>query len=286
MNRINTATTLILISSVGCSSSMHNAALSSSAVDQIAIVSETLPSGLKVVIARTPPVPGRTPRIYVGSYALYGSIQDSRFGLAHLMEHVVANNRSTITGPARPEGINYIEGNALTRPYYTSFVSVLPSALLASTVHSRMARIGRADNDSQVFTTQVGRVLAELERDMAGQYPAYKSLVALSLGRSPRLADEISLIRNTTRQEVAAAVAPIYLPRNAVVVITGDLDLDSTRTLVHETESRLRLSELQPPASTATPTLRMNQSAVIENQNRSTHNVVAIGWAKPPLGHR
>ncbi len=281
MNRVIAAA--VLVSSIGCAGSIQQP-VSSSAVDRIAIKTETLSSGYRVVIARTPPVAGQSERIYVGSYALYGSMQENMFGWAHLMEHVVANNRSTITGPARPEGVSFLEGNALTRPYYTSFVSVLPPALLASTVHSRMARLGRFENDSAVFATQVGRVLAELERDMAGQFPAYKALVALALGKSPRLSDELDLVRNTNREELAKEIAPIYRPENGVLVIVGDLDIDSTSALVHETEARLRLSEVRGAARSSTPTLRMNQSSVIDHQNKTSHYAVAIGWAKPPLG--
>jgi predicted Zn-dependent peptidase len=289
MKRTNLKSILFLLSLLACSSSASRLTPSpaSIAVDQIEIQSETLPSGYRAIIARTPPVPGRVPRIYVGSYVLHGTMQEDRFGWAHLIEHVVANNRSTIAGPPRPQGVEYIEGNALTRPYYTSFVSVLPSPLLAYAIHTRMARAGRAENDSQVFTTQVGRVLDELDRDMKWVYPAYKAAVAMSIGQSPRLADEINLVRTTNRQELAAAIAPIYRPDNAILVITGDLNIDSTRAIIRETDARLRLSELRSGAAPAkvTPTLRMNQSAVVERQNRTRQHIVAIAWAKPPLGH-
>jgi predicted Zn-dependent peptidase len=257
-------------------------------VSQIQIVSETLPSGYRVVIAHTPPVQGRTPRIYVGSYVLRGSMQESRAGWAHLMEHVVANNRATIPGPPRPDtSIKYLEGNALTRPYYTSFVSVFPRPLLASAVHSRMARAGRENNDSAVFVNEVGRVLAELERDESGQFPAYKAVVALALGQSPKLADEIEIVRNTKRQDLKAAIDPIYRPENAVLVIAGDLDVDSTLALVKETEARLQLTDVRgsAPLKPTKPTIRMARSQIVDGQNRSPHNLIAIAWPKPALGN-
>jgi len=235
-----------------------------------------------------PPVEGRAPRVYIGSYVLHGSMQDDPFGWAHLMEHIVANNRSTIAGPPRPPGVNGFEGNALTRPYYTSFVSVVPPALLAATLHSRMARAGRSENDTAVFSTQVGRVLAELERDMTFRFPAYKSLVALSLGKSPRIADELTLVRNTDRAQLGKAIDPIYRPDNALLVVTGELDIDSVRTIIHDADKRLKLNEVRSVTAVARPvvTLSMNQSAVIPDQNKTGHYLVAIGWRKPALGHR
>jgi predicted Zn-dependent peptidase len=184
--------------------------------------------------------------------------------------------------------VNYFEGNALTRPYYTSFVSVLPPALLASTVHSRMARLGRFENDSAVYSTEVGRVLAELERDMNGRFPAYKSLIALALGKSPRIADEVDLVRNTSRADLATAIASIYHPDNGVLVVAGDLNIDSTKAMIHETAARLKLDEVDvmPKSALPVPQLKMNQSAVIENQNRTGHNIVGIAWVKPPLGDK
>jgi predicted Zn-dependent peptidase len=258
----------------------------SSPVSRIQIVSEQLPSGYRVVVARTPPVAGREPRIYVGSYVLHGSIQETRSGIAHFMEHVVANNRSTIAGPARPEGAKFFDANALTRPYYTSFVTVVPSALLASTVHSRMARMGRVENDSQVFVTEKGRVLAEVERDMSGKYPAYKALVALALGKSPRIADELDIVRNTNSEELARTIAPIYRPHDAVFVVAGDLDIDSTLALVRATDARLKLAEIRSGSKAANqnPKLRMGMTEVITGQNRSNQTIVAVGWEKPALG--
>ena len=259
----------------------------SALVAQIEILSDLLPSGYRVVLARTPAVTGRDPRIYIASYVLHGSMQDSMPGWAHLMEHIAANNRSTIAGPVRPEGLNIIESNALARPYYTSFVTVVPPALLPSVMHSRMARAGRAENDSQVYATQVGRVLAELERDLSWQYPAIKSLVSLARGRSPKLSDEMKVMRETTSPTLAAAMNYIYRPDNAVLVIAGDINLEETRAMVRETDTRLRLRELRTaaPFSLPVPVLRTGQEAVIEGQNRSAHNVVGVSWMKPPLGH-
>jgi len=259
-------------------------AAQSPAVSQIKIVSETMPSGYRVVIAKTPPVPGRSPRIYVGSYVLHGVMQDNPFGWAHLMEHVVANNRASIVGPVRPQGVNFLEGNALTRPYYTSFVSVLPPELLASTVHSRMARAGRVENDSTVFATQVDRVLAELERDMSGTYPAYKALVALSIHQPTRLSDELALIRKTDRADLAKEIHRIYKPQDAVLVIAGDLDVDSTLALVRETHARLQFGNGKSGNAVRSARLRFGESAVIEGQNKTGMHVVGIGWEKPRLG--
>jgi predicted Zn-dependent peptidase len=149
-----------------------------------------------------------------------------------------------------------------------------------------MARAGRFENDSAVFATQVGRVLTELERDMTFRFPAYKALIAITTGHSPILADELNLIRNTSREELAAAMAPIYQPHNAVIVVAGNLNMDSTRALLSETAQRLKLNDPHKPSAQTviTPTLRFNQSGIIEHQNRTGHYVVAIGWSKPKLG--
>ena len=279
MNRIAASAFLVLAFAPVAEAESQN-------VSQIEIVSETLPSGYRVVIARTPPIAGRSPRIHIGSYVLHGSMQETRGGLAHLIEHVVANNRSTIQGPTRDTSVKFLESNALTRPYYTSFVSVVPAALLPFALHTRMARAGRASNDSAVFANEVGRVLAEVERDKSGHHPAYKAVVSLALGRSPRIADELDLVRNTKREDLKRVIDPIYRPDNAVLVIAGDLDIDSTRALVRETEARLKLAEVRSttPVRSIKPTIRMGRSQVVKEQNRSPHNVIAIAWPKPPFG--
>jgi predicted Zn-dependent peptidase len=226
-----TVAALLIAAGAGCSGSAARVArpdtlpgvlsAESRAVQQIQIISERLASGYRVVIARVSPVTPLEPRVFIGCYVLHGSLEERELGWAHLMEHVAANNRSAIAGPLRPEGVDPINSNALARPYYTSFVSVVPPAMLPSVLHSRMARAGRTGDDPKVFADEVARVIAELERDRAGRYPAYKALVALALGQSPLLADEIASVRRADQQSLAAAMAPIYRPDNAVLVIAG-----------------------------------------------------------------
>lgn len=255
-------------------------------VSQIEVRSETLASGYRVVLARLPVVDKNQPRVFVGSYVLYGAMQDARFGWAHLIEHIVANNRSSIAGPRWPAGVNTYDGNALTRPYYTSFVSVIPPAAVPSAIHSYMARAGRFENDSLVYSREVARVLAELGRDRASQFSAYDALTALARGLSPRLSDEIDVVRQTTRPEIAAAIAPVYTPANTVLVVAGNIDLDSTMAFVAQSEKRLRFSESarSPRISLRVPALHTGESVVITNQNTSAHNLVGASWPKPELG--
>lgn len=256
---------------------------------QLEIAAETLPSGLRVVLAKTPPVQGQEPRVYVGSYIFHGVMQEERLGWAHLMEHVAANNRSAIPGPAVPEGVEAFNGNALARPYYTSFVLIAPPAMLPAVVHGRMARVGKMQDDPAIFTRELGRLVAELERDASSQYSAYSALVALARGERAGVAEELQSVQAASQPAVRTMMEKHYRPENAALVVVGDIDVNEARAAVLTAAAKLgwnaRLSP-EPLQGPSLPRLLTGKAAVVSNQNKGDHTIVGIGWPKPRTGAR
>ena len=112
------ASALLCVSCVEADRPTHSAATplsqAGASIQQIETFSETLPSGFRVVLAKTIPAPGQEPRAYVGNYVLHGTMEEQKLGLTHLMEHIVANNPSSVPGPRRPEGAKFFNTNALS----------------------------------------------------------------------------------------------------------------------------------------------------------------------------
>ncbi|HEY0113405.1 MAG TPA: insulinase family protein [Allosphingosinicella sp.] len=265
------------------------ATVNPSGLRQVEIVSETLPNGFKVVLAKTPPVEGQEPRAYVASYILHGVLQERTLGWAHLMEHVATNNAANVKGPPPVPGAKVLDSNAVARLHYTSFLLIVTPDLLPTAIHGRMAKAGHTQDDPKVFPNEVGRVLAELERDGTSQYPAYSALAALAGGKRPGLKPELDSVRSADQATVRAMMTELYRPDRAVLVVVGDIDLAAARAAVRESAAKLGW-----PASRPSPTkaklqatkLRTGLSAVLPDQNRGESNIVGLGWPKPALGER
>ena len=70
--------------------------------------------------------------------------------------------------------------------------------------------------------------------------------------------------------QLGHTIDQIYRPDNAVLVLVGDLNIDSTRALVHETETRLKLSQVRraTPRASIKPAIRMGRLQLVNDQNR------------------
>lgn len=252
---------------------------------QVEIASETLASGMRVVYARTPPVAGRPARVFVASYVLSGVFGEERLGWAHLMEHVAANNRATVPNPYRTSEGQIVNGNALARPYYTSFLLIGAPEALPAMIHGRMARAGRFANEPAVFTNEVGRVVAELGRDRASLYPVYSALVAMARGRSPRLDDEVASVTSARAETLGATMAPIYRPERTVLAISGDVDPGAARALVREAEARFAWPGRTPlPVRRSAAGFRFGGRATVASQNSGAQTAAGLAWPRPALG--
>ncbi|HEX9931340.1 MAG TPA: insulinase family protein [Allosphingosinicella sp.] len=259
----------------------------SSPLAQVEIAGETLRSGMRVVYARTPPVPGRPARVFVASYVLAGVFEEERQGWAHLMEHVAANNRAAIANPHPTREGQIVNGNALARPYYTNFLLIGAPDALPAMIHGRMARAGRFADDAAVFANEVGRVVTELRRDRSSLYPAYSALVSAARGRSPRLEDEVASVAAARQETLAEAMAPLYRPERTVLAISGDIDVAAARAMVRDAEARFAWPAAAPvPIRAGAPGFRFGGRALVEGQNTAAQTVAGLAWPRPALGAR
>jgi predicted Zn-dependent peptidase len=256
-------------------------------VEQTMLRSFHLASGLAVVLARTPAVPGREPRAYVGSYVEFGLADESFPGEAHLLEHLVANSPPAIAGPASPEGMKSFQGNALTKPHHTSFLRTISPDGLAAAIHSRLARIGRVAADTAVLERQRTRVLDELTRS-AGS-PAYRAYVALNgrlRGQGGTLDEELDAVRRVGLAPLLAVVERAYVPERGALVVAGDIELDSTEALVREAAARLGLDRAggRVPGKVSERTLDFSRRAATLPQNAPGIFSGAVGFLQPNPG--
>jgi len=192
----------------------------------------TFANGMRAVIARTPAVADRAPRAFIGLYLRYGVFAAARPELAHLVEHVTANNAPLTVNYTMPPNVTAYGSNAMTRADFMSFWRTVDPALVPIMIPNRANRVAGVRNDSVIFVREVGRVAAETERKIA-RIAANGPLVSDVLPNAffgPRIGLPALLdsIRGFERATVLAQIERYVRPDNAVLVIAGDVDIDTT----------------------------------------------------------
>jgi zinc protease len=192
----------------------------------------TFTNGMRAIIARTPSVPGRPPRVFIGLYLRYGVFAAGRHELAHLVEHVTANNLPVTVNYTIPPNVTAYGSNAMTRADFMSFWRTVDPALLPVMIPNRANRVAGVRDDSAIFVREVGRVAAETERRIA-RIAANGLLASDILPNAffgPRIEPTALLdtIRGFDRSTVFSQIERYVRPDNAVLVIVGDVDIDAT----------------------------------------------------------
>jgi zinc protease len=222
---------------VAISTCIANAASAQSAFDS-EIRDLKFANGMQAVIARTPPIPGRAPRVFVGLYLRYGVATGARPELAHLVEHIGANNRPTLVNYAVPANLTTFGGNAMTRPDFMSFWRTIAPEGLAEIVPNRANRVAGVLDDSAVFAREVGRVAAESERAItriaARGFEASDILAEAFFGPLPSLEQLVDSIRHYDRPTVFSQISEYFRPDNALLVVAGDINIDSASAIVRK----------------------------------------------------
>jgi predicted Zn-dependent peptidase len=262
------------------------AASTAKAQDRFDVRQLSFPSGLTAVIAKAPVTPETRGRVYVGAYVGFGSMDEPALGLAHLLEHVVATSPSAIQGaPAMPGTAKSYNGNAATKPNYTSFMRIVSPDGMEASIYARLARLHTTD-DAAVFEREKTRVVQELERS-SPQLSAYKALEALAKGWSPRLADEVSSVQAAPQADVRTLIDRAYAPSRTVLVVAGDLDPDRASEQVKAAVRFFRLDTAAPEAP-APPkrALRFDAKPMAVAQNAPQAFAAGVAFRQPPRGGR
>lgn len=241
-------------------------------------------SGLQVVFARTPPFPGRTPRVYVGTYVGYGTNYERAVGHAHFIEHLVANGKPLIELPVVPVAAQTYASNAVTRANTTVFIRTVSPDALETSIYSRLARIGKVQIDAVLFEKEKTRVIEELERVRANaRFGAYKALDAMSKGRPPAVDDEIREVRSSTLESIGAEISAAYQPAHSVLVIAGDFDPTQGMQIVRKAVDALNLGVRPSDANSRKPPAKLRRADDVSvAQNNSAISAAGIGFHQPP----
>lgn len=241
---------------------------------------------MRAVIGHTPTVPGRPQRAFVGLYLKYGVFTAARPELAHLVEHIAANNAPVTVNFSIPPNAAMYGGNAMTRADFMSFWRTVDPTLLPVIIPNRANRVAGVRNDSTIFVREVARVAAETERRIAridSSGPSAADILPNAFfGARIEPRALLDTIRNFDRTTVFAQIERHIRPDNAVLVVVGDIDVDSTLA-----EAAKHLATYA--ARGAVPVVRgpafvPYTRPIVVRHDRVSGSRVGIGFQAPPRG--
>jgi len=251
-----------------------------------------LANGLRVVVQPDSRAP------LIASMMCYGAGSRcdpaSRPGLAHLCEHLAFHGPRCASGCSFPARIESAGGSAqaFTMTDRLCFSAVFPRCELAAVLAveaERMARPLQAQ-DAEALAIQRRILLEELRERSQHRLraAAFEHLHRLLFPpehpyhRPP--VGEPDGIRAVTAAEVQAFVAAHFAPRNAVLVLVGDLSVGAAAELVRRTFEALPAgTERAPEVAPAAPPPPGMQRLSVPAAVAQAHAYVA--WSVPGFGH-
>ncbi len=197
----------------------------------------TLPNGLHVILHQD----NSTPNVVVNIMYHVGAKNENpdRTGFAHFFEHLMFEGSKNIGRGEFSEIVEKAGGslNAWTSFDITNYFVLLPSNQLELGLWLESERLLHPVIDSIGIATQKSVVTEEMKQTRDNR--PYGRLLTETLSRAftvhPYRSDVLGLdphIRNATEDDIKNFHATFYVPNNAVLVITGDIDIEKTKPLV------------------------------------------------------
>jgi len=197
-----------------------------------------LPNGLKVVLSRDPSVPTATVAVY---YGIGFRIEPkNRTGFAHLFEHLMfEGSKHAPKGEfdkiiAGNGGVN----NGSTRFDFTNYYEVVPSNALESVLWVEGDRMHGLDFTPESLKNQQGVVGNEVKVNVLNQpYGGWPwldmpQLANVNWYNAHNFYGDISQIEAATLDDAESFFSHYYRPNNAVLVVAGDIDYDTTKGMI------------------------------------------------------
>ncbi|MGH4016005.1 MAG: M16 family metallopeptidase [Pseudonocardiaceae bacterium] len=200
---------------------------------------ETLPNGLRVVLApdRSVPVVAVCMHYDVG----FRSEPQGRTGFAHLFEHLMFQGSESLEKLAHFRYVQSSGGifNGSTHPDYTNYFDVLPSAALERALFLEADRMRAPRITVENLRNQVDVVKEEIRLNVLnrpyGGFP-WITLPPVLYDTFPNAHNgygDFTELEAATVDDCAAFFDAYYAPGNAVLTVAGDLDVAAVRELVH-----------------------------------------------------
>jgi zinc protease len=217
------------------------------------VLHATLDNGLRVVIVRETLSPMVTTQI---TYLAGGYHTPDGFpGTAHALEHMMFRDSQGMSGSQLNEmtGKMGAENNAFTTNDATQFYFVAPSNYLDILLHIESTRMEGALLTQKDWERERGAIEQEVSRDISDPgYLAFQKAERILYAGTGYAEDALGTrpsFDKTTAEDLQTFYKSWYAPNNALLVIVGDVDPQSTLAKVQELFGKIperKLAEAAP----------------------------------------
>ena len=201
---------------------------------------ETLENGLRVVVSPDDTAPLATVAVY---YDIGFRIEpEDRTGFAHLFEHMMFQGSANL---GKMEFVRLVQNNGgtlngSTRFDFTNYYQVIPSHTVETILWAEADRMRGLNITQENLTNQQGVVQNEVKVNVLNQ--PYGGFPWLDLPQaafdnwfnSHNFYGDLEDLQAANLEDVKRFFDTYYTPNNAVVVVTGDVDIQTT--LAHITK--------------------------------------------------
>jgi len=216
------------------------------------VLRATLDNGLRVVIVRETLSPMVTTQItyLTGGY----NTPEGLPGTAHALEHMMFRDSQGMTGAQLNEmtGKMGAENNAFTTNDATQYYFVAPSNYLDILLHIESTRMEGALLTQKDWERERGAIEQEVSRDISDPgYLAFQKAERILYAGTGYAEDALGTrpsFDKTTATDLQTFYKDWYAPNNALLVIVGDVDPQSTLAKVKELFGKIPQRKLPEPA--------------------------------------
>lgn len=248
-----------------------------------------LPNGLRVVLSPDKSAPLVAVAVY---YNIGFRIEPrDRTGFAHLFEHLMFQGSKNL---GKMEYIRLVESNGgvlngSTRFDFTNYFAVVPSHKLETLLWAEADRMRGLDITEENLKNQQGVVGNEVKVNVLnrpyGTFPWIDLPMAAFQNwyNSHNFYGELKDIEAATLDDAKAFFTKYYSPKNAVVVVTGDFDEASAKTMVSK-----YFADIPGPDAEKLPDIsepRQTEERVVTRTDKLANKpAIAFGYQMPKRG--
>ncbi len=201
-------------------------------VEPVAIKRATLDNGLRVVVVRN--TLAHVATVYL-NYLAGGEETPTGFpGMAHAQEHMAFRGCAGISADQTAAVFAQLggDGDADTQQNITQYFSTVPAQDVEVALHLYSGCMQKVDNDQKQWEQERGAIEQEVARDLSN--PTYNFLTRLNqdlFAGTPYAQDALGTKPSfdaTTGQMLGDFYNKWYAPNNAILVVVGDVNPDTT----------------------------------------------------------
>jgi zinc protease len=214
------------------------------------VLRATLTNGLQVIIVHNPlaPVVGTVINYRVGS----DETPDGFPGTAHALEHMMFRGSPGLSGDQLADVSAALGGdfNADTQQAVTQYFFTTPAEDLDLALHVEAERMQGLANDEKLWDKERGAIEQEVAQDLSNpEYVFYMKLLQVMFKGTPYEHDALGTrpsFDKTTDADLRKFHSEWYQPNNAILVVVGDVPLDSTLAKIKDIFGSIPPGKLPP----------------------------------------